>query len=279
MRKIVSDSTCDLIFLEDIAEGTSFEKVPLKIIVDGKEFVDDENVDLDKMLQALAQTTQKTSTACPSPGEYLESFGDANEVFVVTITSKLSGSYSSAYMAKEMYEEEYLDRKVHVFDSLSTSGEMILIIEKINGLIKENKTFEEIVKIVELYIKESTHLDFILYSVENLVKNGRLNKIVGAALNVLGVKIVGRANEGILQPFAKVRGKDKVFECIHKEMKNQGYKGGKVHISHCKNEKGATRLKEEIVELYPDANVSIRNARGLVSYYAEVSGILIGYEC
>lgn len=279
MKKIISDSTCDLVKIENLAENVEFGRVPLKIIIEDKEFIDNDSLDLQKMLNALADTKGKTSTACPSPGEYIDEFGDAKEVFVVTITSKLSGSYSSAIMAKEMYEEEYPDRKVHVFDSLSTSGEMILIIEKINSLIKEDKSFEEIVEIVENYKTNNTHLGFVLYSVDNLVKNGRLNKIVGAAMGVLGIKIVGRANEGVLQPFGKVRGKEKVLDLIVKEMKEKGYKGGNVHISHCKNEEGALHLKNRILEIYPDAQIDVRNARGLVSYYAEVNGILIGYEC
>lgn len=278
MKKIVADSTCDLVEIKGLEANVEFGRVPLKIIVEKEEFVDDDRLDLDKMLNALSETKGSTSTACPSPGEFYDAFGDAKEVFVVTITSKLSGSYSSAVMAKKMYEEEYPDRKVYVCDSLSTSGEMVLIIDKINFLIKEKKSFEEIVEEIEQYKIDNTHLDFILYNVDNLVKNGRLNKIVGTAMGVLGIKIVGRANEGVLQPFAKIRGKEKVFDCVLKDMLEKGYNGGNVHISHCNNEEGALTMKNKILEFFPKAKIIIRNAKGLVSYYAEEKGVLIGFE-
>ena len=181
-------------------------------------------------------------------------------------------------LAKNIYEEKYPEKKVHVFDSLSTSGEMVLIIKKINQLISIGKSFEEIVSEVENYKDNNTHLDFVLYSVDNLVKNGRLNKLVGKAIGVLDIKIVGRAYEGALQPFSKVRGKDKALKCLLKDIEDTGYKGGKIEISHCKNEDGALYLKDKILEKYGEAKVNIRPTRGLVSYYAEMQGILVGFE-
>ena len=279
MRKIIADSACDLEKLDRVAKGASFSVVPLKITVEDLEFVDDSNLDLDAMLEALANTKGKTGTACPSPADFEDAFEEAEEVFVVTITSQLSGTYNSAMLAKSMYEDKYSDKKVYVFDSLTTSGEMVLIVNKINELIGKNKTFEEIIKEVEEYRKH-THLTFVLYSIDNLVRNGRVNKIVGAALNVLGIKIISRASEdGVIQPIGKARGKEKAYANIIKEMQEQGYKGGKIEIAHCNNLEGALYCKEKILALYPNAEISIRKTRGLVSYYAENHSVLVGYEC
>lgn len=278
MRKIIADSSCDLESIENIVNGVDLSVVPLKILVEDKEFVDDSNLNMDEMLESLANTKEKTSTACPSPIEYEEAFGETDEVFVVSITSQLSGCYNSAVLAKNMYQEKYPDKKVHVFDTLSTAGEMVLIINRIAELAVTDKTFEEIIEEVEEY-RKNIHLTFLLYSIDNLVKNGRVNKLVGAALNVLGIKIVGRASiEGTLQPLNKARGKDKAYKFILKELEGKGYKGGKVEISHCKNEEGALYLKNRILELYPSAEINIRNAHGLVSYYAENLGVLVGFE-
>ena len=278
MRKIVADSSCDLEVLENIAEETGFSIAPLTITVEDKNFIDNSNLNLDDMLDALANTKEKTGTACPSPADFEDAFEEADEVFVLTISSQMSGTYNSAMLAKNMYEEKFPQNKVHVFDTLTTSGEMILIINKINELIGAKKSFEEIVNDIEEYRKH-THLSFILYSIDNLVKNGRVNKIVGAALGVLGIKIVGRASaEGTFQPINKIRSKEKVYSSLIKEMQEQGYNGGKVEISHCKNKEGALYLKEKILALYPTASINIRQAHGLVSYYAENQGILVGYE-
>ena len=278
MRKIIADSSCDLESTENIVHGVDLGVVPLKILVEDKEFVDDSNLNLDEMLETLANTKEKSSTACPSPMEFEEAFGDADEVFVVTITSQLSGCYNSGVLAKNMYQEKYPDRKVYVFDSLSTSGEMILIINKIAQLVVTDKSFEEIVEEVEEY-RKNTNTACLLYSIDNLVKNGRVNKLVGAALNVLGIKIIARASEeGTIQPVNKARGKDKAYKAMLKEFEEKGYKGGKVEICHCKNEEGALYLKNKILELYPSAQINIRNAHGLVSYYAENQGIVVGFE-
>lgn len=278
MRKIIADSSCDLESTKNIVNGVDLSVVPLKILVEDKEFVDNTDLNLDEMLEALANTKERTSTACPSPMEYEDAFGEADEIFVVSITSQLSGCYNSAVLAKNMYQERYPDKKVHIFDTQTTSGEMILIIDKIAELAVTEKSFEEIIEEVEEY-RKSTNLTFLLYSIDNLVKNGRVNKLVGAALNVLGIKIVARASEeGTIQPINKARGKDKAYKAILKELEEKGYNGGKVEISHCKNEEGALYLKNKILELYPSAKINIRNAHGLVSYYAENLGILVGFE-
>ena len=105
MRKIIADSSCDLESIENIVNGVDLSVVPLKILVEDKEFVDDSNLNMDEMLESLANTKEKTSTACPSPIEYEEAFGETDEVFVVSITSQLSGCYNSAVLAKNMYQE------------------------------------------------------------------------------------------------------------------------------------------------------------------------------
>ena len=134
-------------------------------------------------------------------------------------------------------------------------------------------------KEVEDYKVNHTDLVFVLHSVDNLVRNGRLNKIVGSAINILGIKIVGRASvEGTLEPFSKVRALSKVYKCFLSEMDQKGYNGGKVLISHANNEKDALELEKLILEKYSDAQIEIVKAKGLVSYYAEEKGILMAFE-
>ena len=174
MRKIIADSSCDLESTENIVHGVDLGVVQMKIHVEDREFVDDSNLNLDEMLETLANTKEKSSTACPSPIEFEEAFGDADEVFVVTITSQLSGCYNSAVLAKNMYQEKYPDRKVYVFDSLSTSGEMILIIEGNNQEEDNNElinlTLEEH---YEFYEKKGFNKKEII---KKIAKDRELNK-------------------------------------------------------------------------------------------------------
>lgn len=279
MVKIVSDSSCDIRDIKNMAKGVLIDFVPLKMTIDNIDFIDDDTIDVKAMFKTMSECTGKSTTTCPSPDDYEKAYEGADEIYVITISGNLSGSYNSANLAKQMHLEKYPDKKIHVFDSLSTSGTMALTIYKINELVRKNESFENICKMVEDYKVNHTDMVFVLHSVDNLVRNGRLNKLVGSAINALGIKIIGRASEeGRLEPFTKVRSKSKVFKAFIKEMEDKGYAGGKVVISHACNEIDAIEIKNMIKEKYSDADIEIVIAKGLVSYYAEEKGILIGYE-
>ncbi len=279
MVRIVSDSSCDIRTIENMYSGVSIKFVPLKMTIDNVDFIDDDGMDVEAMYKAMSECTGASTTTCPSPDDYEKAFEGADEIYVVTISSSLSGSYNAANLAKQMHLERYPDKKIHVFDSLSTSGTMALTIYKIHELVSKNESFENICSIVEDYKVNHTDMVFVLHSVENLVRNGRLNKLVGAAISALGIKIIGRAStEGKLEPFTKVRSKSKVLKAFLEEMESRGYNGGKVVIAHACNEEDASSIKDMLLAKYSEADIEIVKAKGLVSYYAEEKGILIGYE-
>lgn len=272
--RIVADSSADLMTLED----KSVVSVPLKIRTDNKEYVDDDSLDVKAMTEDLASYHGKSGSACPGVGDWLDAFGDADRVFCITITSNLSGSYNSAMVAKEMYESENPDKKVCVIDSLSTGPEMRLIAEKIQGLLAEGKEFEEICKEISEYQK-STYLIFMLKSLTNLANNGRVSPAVAKIAGVLGIHVVGIASEvGTLEQKAKSRGEKKGILAVWKQMKELGYKGGKVIIHHCFNLEAAKQLKEMITSEFANADVVIGVTKGLCSFYAEQGGMLVGME-
>lgn len=279
MVRIVSDSSCDIRAIKSMAGNLSIDFVPLKMTIDNVDFIDDDGIDVEAMYKAMSECTKASTTTCPSPDDYERAYEGADEIYVITISSSLSGSYNSANLAKQMHLEKYPDKKIYVFDSLSTSGSMALTIYKINELVAKGKSFEDICTIVDDYKVNHTDMVFVLHSVENLVRNGRLNKIVGAAINALGIKIIGRASdEGKLEPLAKVRSKAKVLKTFMTEMEDKGYNGGKVVIAHACNLDDAKTIEKMIKDKYENADIEIVKAKGLVSYYAEEKGILIGYE-
>ena len=145
--KIVADSSADLLRLQDFA----FAAAPLKILAQDREFVDDETLDVTGMVQWFDSYKGKSKTSCPNPGDWLQAFGDAQEVYCVTITSGLSGSYNSACIAKQLYEEKHPGRKVWVVDSLSAGPELVLLIEKLQEYIRQELPFEEICEGIEGY--------------------------------------------------------------------------------------------------------------------------------
>ena len=270
--KIIVDSSANM------ANESYVASVPLKIITDSKEYIDDKQLNTAAMVWDLQAYTGRSSTACPAPQDWLDAFGDAPYVFCIAITSNLSGSCNAAVIAKNDYEQEFPDRKVCVIDSLSTGGEMELIAEKLRELIQDGLSFEEIDVQIKEY-QQRTGLLFMLESMQNLANNGRVNKIVAKAAGILGIRAVGKASDvGTLEPLEKCRGEKKALASLLKIMVDLGYEGGKMRISHCLNETAAQQLKENVLAVYPQADVSIRPTGGLCSFYAEKGGMIIGFE-
>ena len=272
--KIVADSSADMHEMADVA----FASAPLKIITAEKEYVDDAALDAAQMATDLLVYKGKSSTSCPNTEDWLRAFGDAEEIFCVTITSSLSGSYNSACLAKAKYEELHPDRRVFVIDSLSAGAELRLIIEKLAELIGAGKEFDEICKAVTKY-QQKTGLLFMLESMRNLANNGRVSPVVAKMAGILGIRAIGKASDhGTLEMLSKARGEKRALETIVEHMKALGYAGGKVRIAHCLNEGAAKALKEQIQSTFKAVNVQICKCGGLCSFYAEKGGMLIGFE-
>lgn len=272
--RIVADSSASLITTPD----QSFVSVPLTLRTSEREFVDTADLDVKEMCDYLATYKGKSGSACPSSQDWFDAFGDAEEVYAVAITSNLSGSFNALRIAKEQYEEEYPERKVCIIDSLSAGSELKLIIEKIQELKAEGKTFEEVSNAIVEYQKH-THMIFCLKSLTNLANNGRVNPAVAKIAGALNIHVVGVASEvGTLEQKVKARGMKKALAAIDGLMKERNYNGGKVIIDHCFNETDANALRNQILASYPNADVRIESTRGLCSFYAEVGGLMIGVE-
>ena len=271
--KIVADSSANITALESVP----FASVPLHIIVGEQTFADDEAVDIPAMQEALKAYKGKTSTACPSPEDWITAFGDAEAVFCVTITSGLSGAYSSAAVAKQIYEDSNPGRRVYVFDSLSTGPEMALIVEKLQELICSGAERDDIERETRLYMQR-TRLFFALASLQNFAKNGRINPLIAKGIGVLGLRIIGTASEqGQLKPLDKKRGDAQAYDCMVQHMREAGYCGGRVIITHTDNPGGAEQLRQKIAAAFGSFNGYIAANRALCSYYAEPQSVLLGF--
>lgn len=274
-RKIVADSSCDMWELN----GVDFAVAPMTISTDNKHYVDNQELDVHLMSEDLAKYKGVSHTACPSAGSWLDCYEGYDEVFVVTLTGAMSGTYNSAMTAKGIYEEENENVKVHVFDSLSTGPEMRLLIEKLKEMIEEDLTFEEIVEKGQDYLNH-TRLFFALKSLHNFAMNGRVSKAVASAIGVLNISIFATASEeGTIQQISKCRGEKKVVRSMIEHLEDAGYHGGKVRISHADNLKLAHNVRDKILELYPNADIIVYPMGGLCTYYAEKGGLLVGCEC
>lgn len=274
ITRIVSDSSCDIWNIE----GTDFRTAPLTISTEERSFRDDENLNIDEMIAYLKGFSGPSHTACPNVQDWMDAYAGADEIYVVCMTSTLSGTYNSAVIAKDMYLEEHPDAKIQVFDTLSTSSEQLLFIEKIAEKIKENQSFEQICEEMKTYLNQ-TRIFFAFQSLHNLAQNGRVNKIVASTVGVLGLSILGTGSpEGTLNTTGKARGDKRTIQKLRENFLEAGYQGGKMRICHIKNEKLANELANEIKKDFPNADIKIYPSRGLIAYYGEEAGIIIGIE-
>lgn len=276
--KIVTDSGCDLRSLESQSKELQFERVPLTLQIGTEIFRDDDGLDIDHMMATMYQSSKAATSSCPSPDAFLQAYKGVDNVIAVTITGTLSGSHNSARLAKNDLLEDYPNANIHVIDSLSASGEVDLIVLELERLINLGLSFEEVVERITAY-QEKTRLIFVLAKVDNLVKNGRLNKLVGKVVGLLNIRMVGQASqEGTLELLQKARGQKKAVSALVEEIQKAGYKGGKVYIAHANNPKICEQIREKIKAIYPDAVIQTGRTSGLCSFYAEDEGILMGYE-
>lgn len=187
--RIVVDSAASLYALD----GVDFACVPLKVITDDAEYIDDGTMDAVGMAQTLRTYKGKTSTSCPNVGDWLAAYEGADEVYAITITGTLSGSCNAAQLAAEDYMQENPGKRVFVLDSLSTGPEQQLLAEHIRDLLAQGKDFDTVCEEMLRY-KQTTHLLFSLESLANLARNGRVKPAVAAVARVLGIRVIGEAS-------------------------------------------------------------------------------------
>ena len=275
---IVMDSSCDLMVSKQSFRNAELKIAPLTIRVGEKEFVDDDNIDVPVLLDAMDKEKSVSSTACPPPDAFYEHFKTADNVICICITSNLSGTYNAALVAEKMIKEEYPKKNVHVVNSYNTAGGMVLIARYADKLIGEGLPFDTIVEKVEEYVKEA-RLVFTLEKFDNLIKMGRMKPLVGKVVAALGIHLIAQASDvGTVELMFKVRGDEKTLEKMVDYMKEQKDMTGKpVVISHCNNHKAVERITALIKEKCKTDDITVNHCKGLTSFYAMEKGLLIGY--
>lgn len=273
--KIVADSSCDKLTIP----GIDFESVPLTISTDERIFRDNKDIDLENMLKYFASYRGRSYTSCPGIDDWLRCYDGADVLYVVVLSSGISGTYSTAVAATNIYKETHPEAKVRVFDTRSAGPQVHLLVDKIAECVRDGMDFEEVCNLADDYLKH-TRVFFSLESFHNFAQNGRVNKTVAKFAGVLGIHIMATASlDGKIEILKKCRGSKATLRGFLDCMKNAGYTGGKCYIAHCKNPTFANEVSSEICKIYPNAKVSIYKTRGLCSYYAEKGGILLSCEC
>lgn len=275
---IVTDSSCDLKQLNDRQDDTEvrYASVPFIISVDDKDFIDDEQLTVSDMLDAMESSRAASHTSCPTPHSWQDAFSCEGNVIAITISKELSGSYNSACVARDMVLEDHPDKKILVVNSASAGPALICLIRELHREIMSGHAFEVIAEKATDLVKRMNTV-FALCSFDNLVKNGRMSKVAGFLAKTLGFWGIGIASpEGRIVIKGKERSNRKAVTAILNDMRSHGAPQ-KVIISHCENSEMAERIREAVESTWEHAKVEIFPTKGLCSYYADRHGLLVSY--
>lgn len=274
--KVIVDSCGEL--TQNMKKTGRFFTAPLVLEVDGHQIVDDESFDQADFLRRVAKSSECPKSSCPSPESYMEAFrGEEDHVYAVTLSAELSGSYNSAVLGKNLYYEEYGEKKIYVFNSRSASVGETLIAQKIAECEKKGMSFQEVIDTVEAYI-DGQNTYFVLESLETLRKNGRLTGLKALAATVLNIKpVMGATKQGVIIQHGQARGIKKALvkmvDKVVEELKNPEEKV--LAISHCNCRERAEGVKKMLLEKVNVKEIIILDTRGVSSLYANDGGVII----
>lgn len=279
--KILVDSCCDMspALLEQIQASVA----PLTITIGSQDYVDDGSVDIPSYLAAMNASKVPVRSACPSPRLYAHNIEQAEDgCLVLTLSSQLSGSHNAAMLGMQLARETCPDRPVHVFDSQSASAGETYLALMLRELIDAGHSFEEIVSAVEEKIA-SLHTLFVLDSLDNLVKNGRINKAVALIANVLSIRLLmSDDGHGAIKMVSKARGiKGALAQMVDTCRKHtEGLAAGsqRLVLSYCNCRERAEQVIAMIREKCPAiGEIVLTPTSALSSMYANDGGIVIAY--
>lgn len=276
MYKIIIDSCGEL--SKEMQEDGHFENVPLTLQIGDTEIVDDKSFDQADFLKKVAESEEGPKSACPSPDAYMQAMDcEAEHIYVITLSSQLSGSYNSACLAKDLFLEDNEDKKICIIDSKSASIGESLIGLHIAACEEAGMDFETVVENVEKYIEEQ-HTFFVLESLETLRKAGRLSNLKAKLASTLNIKpIMGSTEEGSIQQLAQARGMNKALDRMVQSMMEvtQNCENRILAISHCNCKERALQLKEKIEKVASFKDIFIVDTAGVSSMYANDGGIIM----
>ena len=281
MMMILADSCCDL--SPELLKKTQARVAPLTITIDDTHYVDDGTVDIPPYLAAMKASKNPVRSACPSPDLYAEDIKAADDdCFIITLSAKLSGSHNAAVLGVQLAEEDMPEKKVHVFDSESASAGETYLALMIHDLIAAGKSFEQMVETVEEKIR-SMHTLFVLDSLDNLVKNGRISKTVALLANVLSIRLLmSDDGHGAIKNISKARGikgaLTQMVETCRKHTEGLAAASQRLVISYCNCPERARQVRDMIREKCPAiGEIVMTPTSALSSMYANDGGVVIAY--
>lgn len=276
--KIFGDSCLDL--TEELKKDPRFEMIPLTLQVDDHMIMDDETFDQKAFLAMVKASPNCPKTACPSPEAFKKACEcDADDIYIITLSSHLSGTYNSAVLGKELYEEEHGKGKknILVIDSESASAGELNEALAIRDMYEKGLVFSEISERI-LKMRDEQQTYFVIDTLEPLRKNGRLTGLQAFFATALNIKpVMGATDQGVITQLGQARGMQKALrlmaETIAAELEHPEEKV--LGLVHCNNPERAEYVKQELMKLVKVKDIIVLESSGVSTLYASQGGIII----
>lgn len=271
--RIITDSSCDL--NKDIIEKYNINVVKLNVSFGEDTYLDGE-LEKKEFYERMRNSKELPKTSCPSPDKFMQSYEGDEDIIVFTIASALSGTYSAAQLAKNMFLEENPNKKIAVIDTKTGSIAQGQFIVRAAKLIEEGKSFEEVVETMEK-LKENKFFYGSLETLENAIKGGRVNPLAGKLINALNMKVIIKVGDGAVKPIDSARGSNnslkKVAEKILESAKSGDYTS--LAIAHANCLEKAEKIKEMILKKHDFEEITISEIGSVMGTYTSEGAILV----
>lgn len=272
--KLLVDGGCDL--PKETLEKYNIGIVGLNISFGEESFIGGLEIDNETFYKRMKEEKELPKTSCPSPDRFIEAYKGEEDVLLLTVSSKLSGTYSSAKLAKDMYDSEFGDKKVEVLDTMSGSIGQGLLAIKASELISNGKSLDEVIEALNV-LKEDILFYGTLETLDNAIKGGRINPIAGKIINALNFKAIIQVTEGIVKPIDKARGVNnslkKILDYIDNNINQPSDRVLAIAHAYC-NEK-AVKIKESLESKYDFKEIIIAEIGPVMGTYTSEGAILV----
>lgn len=274
--KLITDGSCDL--SKEIIDNSKVEIVDLMVSFGDKSYSTRTDITIPQFYEMMRDYKELPKTSCPSPNQFLDAFDcEEDNIIVLCLTSKLSGIYNSAVLAKNMYQEEHKNKKrIEIIDSTTGSIGQALLVSKVANMIDENKSMDEIVKNIEK-LKHEVVFFGALHTLENAIKGGRINALAGKIIGALNFKAIVHITEGLVKPIDKARGEKNSINKVMDYIKNNLNKtsGTKLAIGHANCLEKAMKVKEMLESYHDFKEVHIMEVGPSMGVYTSEGAVLV----
>lgn len=274
--KLITDGSCDL--SQEIIDSSKVEIVDVMVSFGDKSYSTRTDITIPEFYEMMKDYNELPKTSCPSPNQFLDAFDcEEDNIIVLCLTSKLSGIYNSAVLAKNMYEEENGNKKrIEIIDSTTGSIGQALLVSKVANMIDEDKSMDEIVNTIEK-LKHEVVFYGALHTLENAIKGGRINALAGKIIGALNLKAIVHISDGLVKPMDKARGEKNSINKVIDYIKNNVHKtsGTKLAIGHANCPEKAMKIKEILESCHDFKEVYVMEVGPSMGVYTSEGAVLV----